>query len=159
MSRKPVFKIVLVVITGVFLGRCNDSRETSVSTDTTIALNTCPNILLIVADDMAYTDLGSFGGEIPTSTLTHLPIQASACPTFNGPEEDIGWELHGQRALVRGDWKLLSTQNTSKPTWELYNLANDPGERNDLSAEQPGLRDELVAALFAYAEEVDVALD
>ena len=28
-----------------------------------------PNILLIVADDMGYSDIGSFGGEITTPTL------------------------------------------------------------------------------------------
>ena len=31
-----------------------------------------PNILLIVADDMGYTDIGSFGGEIATPTLDTL---------------------------------------------------------------------------------------
>jgi arylsulfatase len=31
-----------------------------------------PNILLIVADDMAYSDLGCFGGEIRTPNLDAL---------------------------------------------------------------------------------------
>jgi len=31
-----------------------------------------PNILLIVADDMGYSDLGAFGGEIATPTLDQL---------------------------------------------------------------------------------------
>jgi len=33
---------------------------------------TQPNILLIVADDLGYTDLGSFGGEIPTPHLDSI---------------------------------------------------------------------------------------
>jgi arylsulfatase len=31
-----------------------------------------PNILLIVADDLGYSDIGSFGGEIATPTLDKL---------------------------------------------------------------------------------------
>jgi arylsulfatase A-like enzyme len=31
-----------------------------------------PNILLVVADDLAYSDLGSFGGEIATPNIDHL---------------------------------------------------------------------------------------
>jgi arylsulfatase A-like enzyme len=85
-------------------------------------------------------------------------LQGSSQPVHS-PEENIGWELHGQRTLVRGDWKLLSTQTSGGPAWELYNIADDPGERNNLSTERLGLRDELIAAWFSYAEEVGVALD
>jgi hypothetical protein len=36
------------------------------------AARTRPNILLIVADDLGYSDIGSFGGEIATPTLDQL---------------------------------------------------------------------------------------
>ncbi|MCZ6828559.1 MAG: sulfatase-like hydrolase/transferase, partial [Gammaproteobacteria bacterium] len=36
------------------------------------AANKKPNILLIVADDMGWTDLGSFGSEIETPNLDTL---------------------------------------------------------------------------------------
>jgi len=53
----------------------------------------------------------------------------------HGREEAIGWEIHGNRALVRGEWKLLMPGATRR--WELFNRAHDPGEINDLSEEHP----------------------
>ena len=81
------------------------------------------------------------------------------------PEDEvIATELHGQRALVRGDWKIVWEQmvaniwwDDEKPehwrTWRLFNLADDPTERNDLSEAHPELRDELVAQWHAWATE------
>jgi hypothetical protein len=37
-----------------------------------IAQGSPPNVLLIVADDMGYSDIGPFGGEITTPTLDTL---------------------------------------------------------------------------------------
>ena len=34
-----------------------------------------PNVLLIVADDMGFTDIGAFGGEIPTPNLDALAAE------------------------------------------------------------------------------------
>ena len=42
-----------------------------------------PNILLIVADDMGYTDLGSFGGEIRTPNLDKLAYEGVRLSNFH----------------------------------------------------------------------------
>ena len=42
-----------------------------------------PNILLIVADDMGFTDLSSFGGEIPTPNLDDLAINGVRLANFH----------------------------------------------------------------------------
>ena len=44
----------------------------AVADDTTAQQSKRPNILLLVADDMGYTDLGSYGGEIATPVLDQL---------------------------------------------------------------------------------------
>ncbi|PCI53958.1 MAG: arylsulfatase [Alphaproteobacteria bacterium] len=54
----------------------------------------------------------------------------------NGTLEDSpqGWELRGNQAMRSGEWKLVKTQ---RGPWQLFNLARDPGETNDLSENEP----------------------
>ena len=51
-----------------------------------------------------------------------------------------------QRAFVRrGDWKLMTLEQPfDERDFELYNLAADPGETTDLSAQYPEKRLELL---------------
>ena len=42
-----------------------------------------PNILLIIADDLGYTDLGSFGSEIPTPALDELAYAGMRLTNFH----------------------------------------------------------------------------
>lgn len=42
-----------------------------------------PNILLIVADDLGYSDIGSFGGEISTPTLDRLADEGLLLSNFH----------------------------------------------------------------------------
>jgi len=42
-----------------------------------------PNILLIVADDLGYSDIGSFGGEIATPTLDTLAKEGLRFTNFH----------------------------------------------------------------------------
>jgi len=46
------------------------------------AQNKRPNFLLIVADDMGYSDLGSYGGEIKTPVLDKLAQQGVRYTNF-----------------------------------------------------------------------------
>ena len=59
----------------------------------------------------------------------------------------------------RGDWKILWQEPPlGNGDWQLYNLAQDPGEQEDLSGEYAELRAELIAAWESYAAEVGVVL-
>ena len=53
--------VIVLTLLGLFLGSCSENRK-----------NEPPNILLIVADDLGYSDLGCFGGEVETPQLDNL---------------------------------------------------------------------------------------
>ncbi|SHM16205.1 arylsulfatase [Flavobacterium flevense] len=68
------------------------------------------------------------------------------------------WEHEGNRAIREGDWKLVSryvddhrffkswgwTKAPRKKEWELYNIADDRWELNDLSAQNPQKVNEMI---------------
>lgn len=67
-----------------------------------------------------------------------MPRVTNASDEVARPVEALGFELFGQRALIKGDWKILARQGAhGDGRWELYNLANDPTESNDLAAQMP----------------------
>jgi arylsulfatase A-like enzyme len=53
-------------------------------------------------------------------------------------------------ALIRGDWKLL--QNSPYTPLELYNLKDDPQEKNDVFASQPKVAREMQVALRRHIQ-------
>jgi len=59
-------------------------------------------------------------------------------------------------AIRSGDWKLIEFFEDGHR--ELYNLRNDLGEQNDLSAEMPQIADRLSGKLQAWRAEVDAQL-
>lgn len=67
----------------------------------------------------------------------------SILPTLTGKGKQkthkyLYWEFHeegGRQAVLQGDWKLVKQKiKSGNPTYELYNLKNDPFEKTDLSA-------------------------
>lgn len=50
------------------------------------------------------------------------------------PHDTLFWRQGSRTALRRGDWKLVSPRSGK---WELYHLAEDLGENNDLAKAQP----------------------
>ena len=108
--------------------------------------------------DVLPMDGKSFQAALQTSARVH------------GADEVIASELHGQRSLVRGDWKIVWDQMTAniwwegeKPdhwrTWRLFNLADDPTEQHDLAAEEPEIFAELTTLWDQWAETNGVITD
>ena len=124
----------------------------------------------LTMQDVMPTLLQLAGVEPPTGEYNQRPIlpirgksfldhlQGGTSPV-HASDEAIGWELHGERALVRGSWKLLWMPAQDEETrWELFDLDSDPFERNDLSSQRPGLAQELIDEWYRYAEDVGVAI-
>lgn len=84
-----------------------------------------------------------------------LPLEGSSMlPIFRGeqraePEFFISGHTERFRMYRRGDWKIVR-QNAED--WELYHMAEDPTELNDLAAEKPEKVAELAAAYEDYQE-------
>ena len=80
----------------------------------------------------------------------------SILPTLTGKgtqqeHEFLYWEFHeenGRQAVRAGDWKLIRQNiKNGNPTHELYNIAEDPHEDNDLAATYPDKVEELKAIM------------
>jgi arylsulfatase len=91
------------------------------------------------------------------------PTGQSLVPILDGQvsgvreSEGIGYELFEMRAYIRDHWKLLRLPEPfGTGSWQLYDLASDPGEVRDLSSEHPDLKAELEAEWQRYAERNDV---
>jgi arylsulfatase len=70
-----------------------------------------------------------------------------------GPEDWLGFELFGNRAIRQGDWKISwHYQPYGIWDWQLFNLAADPGEQYDLSEKFPEEKARLIALWDEYVE-------
>ncbi|MBT8479784.1 MAG: arylsulfatase, partial [Gemmatimonadetes bacterium] len=121
---------------------------------------------LLHVTDVMPTFLEAAGAAYP-QTLDGRPIRQpigrSMVPLLDGTKqsirenEGIGYELFEMRAYFQDDWKLLRLPEPfGTGTWELYNLALDPCEMHDVSAENPDVKAAMVEAWQRYAEANDV---
>jgi arylsulfatase A-like enzyme len=61
----------------------------------------------------------------------------------------------GHAAWLDGDWKLHRiTEEEGPPRFELYHLADDPGEQTDLASGHPGRVEAMTAALDSWMRSV-----
>ncbi|HTO56711.1 MAG TPA: arylsulfatase, partial [Pseudomonadales bacterium] len=91
----------------------------------------------------------------PVRGKSWAPFLAGASNGVHPPNEAVGWELFGARALRNGDWKAVHLFDGG---WQLFDLARDPGETRDLSATEPKRLSHLEAEWERYAKEVGVIL-
>jgi arylsulfatase/uncharacterized sulfatase len=88
-----------------------------------------------------------------------ISLATGEADSVHPPDEAVGYELGGNSALYRGDYKIvkdLGPDNDGKTVadgeWHLYNLAVDPGESNDLREAMPELFVSMKADYDTYVE-------
>lgn len=94
-----------------------------------------------------------YGGKATT------PIQGkSLLPVFRGADraqhDYLYFQYSNNRAIRQGDWKAVSAKGGR---WELYDLAKDRSELNDLAASDPDRLNQLTKLWHQVAEDVDQA--
>jgi len=99
--------------------------------------------------------LGFSSTDTPFGDARPLPLEYSEPPT-NTPvfsevdyiDNERGFKGAHLKAMVDGDYKLIRDDLTGD--LQLYDLANDPGERNDLAGVQPERRGQMLRRLEAH---------
>jgi arylsulfatase A-like enzyme len=88
-----------------------------------------------------------------------VPVLSGKTESPRTEKDYIAWEIFGNRALIQGDWKIRwEYKSFGKADWELFNLANDPGERKDLAKEQPEKLADLLKLWDNYVKENNVII-
>lgn len=88
-----------------------------------------------------------------------MPVIAGKADRVHPADETIAFELHGQRSVVMGDWKLVFLPAPmSSGAWELFDLVADPGERRNIGDQHPEIRARMIAAWDQYAAQTRVLL-
>ncbi len=100
------------------------------------------------------------GRELPAlSGKSWGPVLASAAESPRTTQDVLAWEIFGNRAVRRGDWKLRwQYRPFGKESWELFNVVADPAERRDLAAEHPEKLAEMIALWDEYVRTNQVVL-
>lgn len=96
----------------------------------------------VIQLDVLPTVLAAAGAEKPEAELDGVDL----LPLLEGRAErlaprELYFRFGVQHAVRQGDWKLVKASKAMEPM--LVNLATDPGEQKDLSAENPAKKAEL----------------
>jgi len=87
----------------------------------------------------------------PMQGRSVVPLVSNPRGEIHPSDESIGYELAGNAALFRGNYKIVFNRGpTGDDRWHLYNLAVDPGETLDLAAREPALFQEMLGEYERY---------
>jgi len=120
-----VINLVITAFAALLLSATGCAQKTDQS-KTSSAQPKRPNVLLIVADDMGYSDIGPFGGEIATPTLDELAKEGLQLTNFHvlptcSPSRSVllsGVDNHLAGIGTMGEF--ITPESEGKPGYEGY---------------------------------------
>src|SRR4029077_15422604 len=100
----------------------------------------------VISLDILPTACGVAGAKMPgnidgVNLLPHLQGANAAAP-----HEALYWRFGPQKSIRKGNWTLVAWRDFAAKTssgWQLFDLAQDVGQQNNLAAQHP----DMVAAL------------
>lgn len=134
-------------------------RQAQIGTAFSTVMDIAPTVLELAG--AAHPGAVYRGREVaPIRGRSLVGYLSGAAETVHGADTGTGWELFGRRAIRQGDWKALHLPAPHGPgSWQLYDLASDPGEIHDLADSHPDKLAELLTLWDRYVEENGVILD
>jgi arylsulfatase len=138
-----------------FITYANRQRQPSVSNAYANVMDVTPTVLDMAAAPV--TDRVDGHTVAPIKGRSMLQLLTGKARSVHAADEPIAFELHGQRSVTQGQWKLTYVPKPmGSGTWQLFDIANDPAERNDVGASHPDLRQQLIIDWGAYAKSVQI---
>jgi len=113
------------------------------------------DLLPTLLDMMGLYYLGDVQGQSLIPLMEGAPAEDWEVPVY-AEASLMAVKTIRRRSLMIEGWKLIETEIPS-PTLELYHIAEDPGERRELSAENPEKRDHLLEQMRSLEAQMPLA--
>ena len=141
----------------VVSGPINKLPKGSINHGTMFVADIMPTLLEVAGANYPETFNGKAQPKLKGKSW--LPVLNGQAVSPRTDQDYIAWEVFGNRAVRQGDWKIRwEFKPIGKSDWELFNLAQDPSERNDLAAQNPDKLKEMLNLWDKYVQENNVIL-
>jgi len=118
-------------------------------------MDVAPTLLEIAGT--AYPAPNEDGVPVPQRGKSIVSLLAGKADDIRGEDDYLAWEFFDWRAVRMSNWKatwIAAPFGTGD--WQLFDVAKDPGESNDVSDQFPNVTQDLADKWDSYADEVGV---
>ncbi|GAB2513188.1 sulfatase-like hydrolase/transferase [Microbulbifer agarilyticus] len=90
----------------------------------------------------------------PITGRSLRPLLEQPSTAVYGPEDTIAYEIGGNAALIKGDYKITFNRGPNNDgQWHLYHIERDPGETTPLEQQKPARFAELLSDYETYVRD------